>query len=139
MKTKLQFLLATIAPSIAIDTIWRHDEDARWDIQDKELNPDDYQAWESEVRATAIAMGRVCTGSAYLCGTWEKFGDNPAMSNPDISGYEMQMTERALDNLLSEGIPPATLKEAKEAIAKVQQLMRESYDEHQKKKTRKRK
>jgi hypothetical protein len=34
-----------------------------------------------------------------LGGTWEKAGDIPEESNPDISGYEPQMTIEALEEL----------------------------------------
>ena len=65
-------------------------------------DPDDWQAWQSEVRATACTLGEVKTGSAYLGGTWEKAGDDPTESNPDISGYENQMTIEALAELCRE-------------------------------------
>ena len=39
----------------------------------------------------AIAGGHLVTGSAYLAGIWEKYGDGPSESNTDISGYELQM------------------------------------------------
>jgi hypothetical protein len=100
MKTPLQLALATIAPSISIRTIWEHMHDIREDCEgfDGE-DPNDWQAWQSEVRATTIHKGEEITGSAYLGGTWEKAGDNPAESNPDISGYENQMTVEALEDL----------------------------------------
>jgi hypothetical protein len=91
--------LAQVAPSIAIKTIWGHDTDARWDIEDPTLDPGDFTAWQSEVRASAIANGRHVSGNAYLGGTWERFGDNPAKSNPEISGYLPQMIQKALQNL----------------------------------------
>lgn len=103
MKTKLQQSLAKIAPYIAIRTIWEHDpdhQDIREDCDgfDNE-NPEDWQAWQSEVRASAIFDGEEMTGSAYLGGTWEKAGYVPEESNPEISGYEPQMTAEALEEL----------------------------------------
>jgi hypothetical protein len=103
MKTKLQLALTRRLPSIAICTVWEHDEDCRdirkdCDGMDDE-NPDDWQAWQSEVRATMIQEGEEITGSAYLGGTWEKAGDIPEESNPTISGYEDQMTVEALEEL----------------------------------------
>ena len=62
-------------------------------------NPADWQAWQSEIRATAILDGEEVSGCAYLGGTWEKAGDIPEESNPDISGYEPQMTIEALEEL----------------------------------------
>lgn len=62
-------------------------------------NPEDWQAWQSEVRASAICDGEEVTGSAYLGGTWEKTGNVPEESNPEISGYEPQMTAEALEEL----------------------------------------
>lgn len=94
--------LAAIAPSIAIETIWSHDEDAEWDIEDPSLDPDDFQAWQSEVRASAIVSGKLLSGSAYLGGTWERFGDHPSKSNPDISGYFPQMLDEALADLANQ-------------------------------------
>ena len=87
MKTPLQQQLAKLAPSIVIETIWTRD-------------PDAYSSWESEIRATAIQCGEMVSGSAYLSGTWE-IGSEPAKSNPDVSGYEPQMTREALVELLS--------------------------------------
>lgn len=103
MQTALQKQLAKIAPHIAIRTIWEHDHD-HFDIRKDcdgfdDENPEDWQAWQSEIRATAICDGEEVTGFAYLGGTWEKAGDDPASSNPDISGYERQMTEEALREL----------------------------------------
>lgn len=108
MKTELQKDLAKIAPSISIKTIWEHDPDS-WSEWRKLSQPgncfenedrDDWQPWQSEIRAACICDGEEITGSAYLGGTWEKFGDEPAISNPEISGYERQMTEEALRELL---------------------------------------
>jgi len=108
MKTELQKQLAKIAPSICIETLWEHDHDLR-DIRKDcdgfdDENPDDWQAWQSEVRAICIYDGEEITGSAYLGGTWEKAGDHPETSNPEISGYEHQMTVEALEGLAKE--PP---------------------------------
>lgn len=103
MRTALQKHLATIAPSISIETNWEHDPDCR-NIQDdcdgfEDENPEDWQCWQSEIRATAIQCGEEVTGHAYLGGTWEKAGDVPSESNPTISGYEDQMTVEALEEL----------------------------------------
>jgi len=103
MKTPLQTHLATIAPSISVKTIWEHDpdlHDIRKDCDGFENeDPADWQAWQSEVRASAIIGGKTLSGSAYLGGTWEKYGDHPAASNPEISGYEAQMILEALSEL----------------------------------------
>lgn len=110
MQTELQKTLAKIAPNIFIQTIWDDDPDAwsEWRELSKPGNcfegesREDWQSWQSEIRAACICDGRKITGSAYLGGTWEKAGDNPALSNPEISGYERQMTEEALEELLNE-------------------------------------
>jgi hypothetical protein len=65
-----------------------------------EENPEDWQAWQSEVRAAVIQDGEEVSASSYLGGTWEKAGDLPEESNPDISGYEPGMTREALEELL---------------------------------------
>ena len=105
MKTELQKALATIAPSVRIQTLWEHDHDhpdIRKDCDGfDDEDPDDWQAWQSEVRASAIAGGEEVNGSAYLGGTWEKAGDHPESSSPTISGYEHQMTVEALEELLT--------------------------------------
>lgn len=124
MKTALQKALATIAPSICIKTTWEHDPDCR-DIR-KDCNgmededPDDWQAWQSEVSASAIIDGEMVTASAYLGGTWEKAGDHPETSNPDISGYEPGMTAEALDELLT--LAPAYSAEIQAALAHIDAL-----------------
>jgi hypothetical protein len=103
MKTKLQIALASIAPQVWIRTLWEHDpdhQDIRKDCEGMDgENPHDWQAWASEVRASACTRGELKNGSAYLGGTWEKAEDIPAESNPDISGYEIQMTIEALAEL----------------------------------------
>ncbi len=94
--------LAKVAPSISIETIWSHDEDADGSFfADNGQDADDFTAWQSEVKASAIIAGKLVSGSAYLGGTWEKFGDHPAKSNPEISGYLPQMIEEALGELLA--------------------------------------
>jgi len=104
-KTELQKALANIAPSICIRTIWEHDQDCRdirkdvCDLEDED--PEDWQAWQSNVKAVAIVNGEEIEGNAYLGGTWEKAGDVPEESNPEISGYENQMTVEALEELLT--------------------------------------
>lgn len=112
MKTNIQTFkaatllaqLATVAHLVAIETIWQHDDDIHPDIRKdcdgfNDADPGDWQAWRSEVRATAIVKGKPITGSAYLGGTWEKSGDDPSMSNPEISGYLPQMIEEAVQDL----------------------------------------
>lgn len=107
MQTELQKTIAKIAPNISIKTIWEDDPDAwsEWRELSKPGNcfdgedRDNWQPWQSEIRAACICEGREITGSAYLGGTWERAGDNPAISNPEISGYERQMTEEALREL----------------------------------------
>lgn len=103
MKTKLQQKLATVAPYLAIQTIWEHDTDL-YDIREDcdgmdDEDPADWQAWDSEIRVTAVKDGEEITASEYLGGTWEKAGDVPEESNPEISGYEHQMTVAALEDM----------------------------------------
>lgn len=103
MKTALQTALSAIAPSICIQTIWEHDPNSGpiskecdgFDASEDE----NWQAWQSEIRAIAVVDGEEIAGSAYLGGTFEKWDNNPAESNPDISGYEPQMTLEALEEL----------------------------------------
>lgn len=123
MKTTLQHALATVAPSIRIRTIWEHDLDAGdprkdGDWLEENANPDDWQAWQSEIRATCIINGDEVTGSAYLGGTWEKSGDYPGESNPTISGYENEMTMEALEELESHVTDDATLAQIQAAIGR---------------------
>ena len=126
MKTTLQIALAAIAPNIAIATHWEHDgdhHDIRKDCDGfDDENPDDWQAWQSEIRAIVIQEGEEITGNAYLGGTWEKAEDHPETSNPTISGYEPQMTLEAL-----EGLPKET-PNRDAAIAYVREFMRAEYE-----------
>jgi len=103
MKTELQKALAKIAPSISIQTFWERDrfsgpisKECDGFTADED---EDWQAWQSEIRATAISEGEEITGHAYLGGTFERVGDNPTESNPEISGYEGDMTTEALREL----------------------------------------
>lgn len=122
MKTKLQAALAALAPSISIQTEWSHDQDIHPDIRKHcegfdDENPKDWQAWQSEVCASAIVNGELVSASAYLGGTWEKAGDDPHESNPDISGYESDMTAEALTELLT--LAPAYAVEINAALAHI--------------------
>jgi len=108
MKTQLQTELAKIAPSISIKTIWEHDPDCEREFKDLSKNPGDcfygekrsnWQPWQSEIRVSSIVGGEELTASEYMGATWEKRSANPERSNPDISGYEPQMTEEALGSL----------------------------------------
>jgi len=138
MKTQLQKELAKIAPSISIETIWEHDEDAAcdWKFLSQPGNcfhgedSDDWECWQSEVKATAIQDGDKVSGNAYMGGTWEKYGDNPAISNPTISGCEMGHTEDALRDLreLVSITDTNTRNQIDKAIAHIETKMRESYE-----------
>jgi len=139
MKTTTQKALQAICPLVSIETIWEHDPEL-YDIRKDcdgfdDENPEDWQAWQSEVRATAIIDGEEITGSAYLGGTWEKAGDNPWHSNPDISGYEPQMTVEALDELLQNsgaGDYSDLRRQVMEGIKALQNTMREAWEAQQK-------
>ena len=103
MKTELQKALSKIAPHVYIRTIWEYDCDMI-DIRKHccgmdDEDPSDWQAWQSNVQAVAIIEGEEIEGNAYLGGTWEKASDVPEESNPEISGYERQMTVEALREL----------------------------------------
>lgn len=102
-KTELQKALATIAPSLCIRTIWEVDEDCGpisrecdWFDPSEDYN---WTPWQSNIRAVAIVNGEEIEGNAYLGGTWEKAGDVPEEINPEIGGYENQMTVEALEEL----------------------------------------
>lgn len=102
--SELLTTLAALAPSIAIETHWEHDTDIHPDIRKDcdmlaDTDPDDWQAWRSEVRATAIINGKEVSGSDYLGATWEHSCDHPAKSNPEISGYLPQMIQEAVKEL----------------------------------------
>lgn len=110
MKTRLQKELAEIAPNISIETIWEHDPDSRFSEYGatepggcfENEDPDDWQCWQSEIRASVISGGEIVTGSAYLGGTWVRAEDIPWKSDPDIGGYELQMTQEALQEMPSD-------------------------------------
>ncbi len=96
---KLLEALRKIAPSVALSVEWSHDPDSTWgDISERMdgENPEDWQPWNSEVKASAIVDGVEISESSHLGGTWEKACDHPSQSNPDISGYLPQMLQEAL-------------------------------------------
>lgn len=135
MKTKLQKQLATIAPAIDIHTIWERDYDNKWeDPMNRDwtqgLEKKDWKCWQSEIRAALVLDGEMVSGSAYMGGTWEKAGDKPAVSNPEISGYEPQMTKEALEDLakLLPAKHPAK-KQITNAVQHVRIMMRKAYEE----------
>lgn len=113
--------LAKLAPSIGIETIWEHDDFCGPISKDchgyTKADDDDWQAWQSEVRASAIVEGKTVSGSAHLGGTWEKVWDHPGLSNPEISGYLPQMIIEALEELLPQvGLSLASEIEAALAV-----------------------
>lgn len=103
MKSELQTRLAAIAPSIVIETIWTHDDSCGTISQECDgftpEDDDDWTAWESETRASAIVNGEPVSGSDYLGRTFERYGEDPQAVNPTISGYERGKTEEALREL----------------------------------------
>jgi len=134
MKTKLQLSLARVAPGISIRTIWEHDNEHS-DIRDDcdgfdDEDPDDWQCWQSEVRAMTVIGGEEVTGSAYLGGTWEKADDAPEVSNPEISGYELQMTVEALEELA--GQCPADVVTTSQIEAAISHCLEQSEKEYAK-------
>jgi hypothetical protein len=104
--SELLATLARLASSISIETIWEHDNDCGPISKDCDgftsEDDDEWQAWQSEVKASAIVCGKLVSGSAYLGATWERVGDHPSRSNPEISGYLPQMIEEALHDLALE-------------------------------------
>lgn len=137
MKTKLQQELARIAPYIAISTTWSHDEDCGPISKEccgfDESEDDEWQAWNSNICCTAIVEGREFEGNAYLGGTWEKAGDDPSVSNPDISGYEAQMTVEALEELAAVASEDELITgQIEAAIAHCKAFMALSYEDQRK-------
>jgi len=130
MKTKLQTQLASIATSISIRTLWSHDKDSGPISKEccgfDASEDDEWKAWNSEIRATAIIDGNEVSGSAHLGGTWEKYGENPSVSNPEISGYEPQMTVEALNDLRIY-CDPKTIRQIDKAIRLIEKEMQASY------------
>jgi len=132
MKTKLQLQLTAIAPLVDVHTLWSRDYDDKWDgPYNKDwtegLNAKDWKCWQSELRASIVKNGELVSGSAYLGGTWEKAGDKPHISNPEISGYEPQMTEEALEELLSRIGKHDAESQIKAALKHVRRVIESSY------------
>ena len=132
MKTKLQLQLAIIAPLVDIHTLWSRDyDDSFSDPINKDwtegLEAKDWKCWQSEIRASIVKNGELVSGSAYLGGTWEKTGGKPHISNPEISGYEPQMTEEALEELLSRIGKHDSESQIKAALKHIKEVMQASY------------
>lgn len=133
MKTKLQKQLGNLFPSIGIRTFWGHDNHIHPDIRKNcdgmdDENPEDWQAWQSEIRVTVICEGEEITASEYMGGTWEKAGDVPEESNPTISGYEPQMTRDAIDELRETVVDNGTLDLLGAASLWLKEWMQADYD-----------
>jgi hypothetical protein len=138
MKTNLQKQLAAIAPAISIKTIWERDTYASFNELAQpgccfeNEKREDWSCWQSEVRALAIVDGEEISGEDNMGGTWEKSGDDPATSNPDISGYEPQMTHAAIENLLSQvGDLDPVGAQARSALEFLADFMRKEYEAQQ--------
>jgi hypothetical protein len=89
MKTELQTALVAFIPTVAVKTVWYRG----W------LSSEGAQEWDAEVQVSTIVNGDIYTGSAYLGGVMEQAGDDPKISNPTISGYEIGLTHDALTEL----------------------------------------
>ena len=127
MKSKLQQDLASICPSVNIETTWTHDTDIHPDIRKDcdgmdDEDPDDWQCWQSQVTAIVIVDGKVIAGSDSLGGTWERAENSPWQSNPEISGYEASMTVSALEDLLAAIDDPELTEEISAAIIHIHSL-----------------
>jgi hypothetical protein len=96
----LQKKLAQIAPNICIKTVWSRDEDYELCDGFEDVRKDGHWAWSADITATLIQNGEEITGKAGMSGVWQAPEDLPWLKNPDISGYEAQMTEEALSDLL---------------------------------------
>lgn len=128
MKTELDSkqliaLVASVAPFVCVCTIWTHDEcsgpiskECDGFTSDED---DDWTAWNSEVRASLIQDGEMISVSDFLGGTFEKAGDDPAQSNPDISGYFSDMLFSALTGLRALAKDAAQVEAIEQAIALV--------------------
>lgn len=106
MKTELQKALAVIAPCVDLHTIWSRDHTDKFhDSINKDWTAGkqakDWKCWQAEIRASIVKDGELISASEYMGGTWERTGDRPHISNPTINGYEPQMTEEALEELLA--------------------------------------
>jgi hypothetical protein len=144
MKTKLLDLLKTVAPQIAMSIAWEVETNpdisifARGQGLDGE-DPDGWTCWQSTVTASAIAGGVMLEANAYLGGTWERYGDDPAEVNPEISGYLPQMAKEALTELAlrleTSGTPDephrATLAAAWVAMKTCDEFMRAEWEAQQ--------
>lgn len=133
MKTTLQNILAIVAPSISIVTEWEHDPSPSeeifkpgWALHGQ--RKDRWQCWQSEVKATVIEAGAIYSGSGYLSGTWERANKLPENSNPEISGYENQLTVEALEELRGQITDTVLLSQIESAIAKCGELARAAYE-----------
>ncbi len=100
MKTTLQKKLAKIAPSICIKTTWSPDPDRGEHDGHDDVRPDGWDAWNADITATVILCGEEVVGKAGMGGVWQAPDDLPWLKNADVSGYEPQMTQEALAELL---------------------------------------
>lgn len=95
-QTHLLEQLRTLASAIAIETLWEGDEFAVWDMEDPSLEPDDFVAWNADVRVTAVVDGTLVHGEKSLGGIWEKYGEP---HDAEIHGYFPGMLSDALTEL----------------------------------------
>lgn len=105
--TPLKNILRRIAPNVAVHTCWSIDPDCEREFREMAQpgrcfdgeSRDDWTPWEAEIKVIAIVDSEQVTCSSHMGGIWEKEGDEPQVSNPQVSGYENQMTVAALQNL----------------------------------------
>ena len=87
-----------------VETIWtkgENQESARRRLKRDVhiLSAEGLTAWDAEVRVTVIMNGALESASNYLLEVFEHNGQHPSRSNPEISGYELQMTQEAFEEL----------------------------------------
>ena len=108
-RTKQDILVyfANHCPFLNLRTYWSVDPDPDLSIFDIGCglggeNPETWECFDTEVRASVIFEGNLVHGSAFMGGTWEKLENDPEENNPLISGYYPQMVWEALENLIKQ-------------------------------------
>lgn len=117
--------LRKLAPNVAFWIHREHDPDAKWDVDDPSLDPDDFECWEFDVSAKCVIGGKLIVGMASLGNSWAKYG---VPFDRDLGGYLPQMLQDAqydLDSLINDERIQIQLNEVEEYL---RDLMKREYD-----------
>lgn len=91
--------LRTERPDVAIRVTKELDDTYVWDGDGPDPADDGFAAYTVKVEAITIRNGKAYTGTAYLGGSYYKYGEPVDLIHEDVGGYLPQLIDEALKEL----------------------------------------